>query len=207
MESLQPNLFKIKYVFFQSFPKALPKPSFLTFSLATLMFLVQQERRFKGILKKRAYEKFKNFKHSYNMPWSNLKKTIHYYFKLLSPIISEARVTSFCFATYIQFPLKSTARQAVISAGCGSGHISAYLDLVPKSYFLLGKFQWIILLGGSEEMYAFVCIEKTFKTLSCGALNGFKTFFSIGVQEQNDCSQLLLFTAFEAQVQRWSVSV
>lgn len=50
VEPLQPNPFQIKKVFFQSVPKSLPKPSFLTFTMATFMFSAQRERRFKGIL-------------------------------------------------------------------------------------------------------------------------------------------------------------
>lgn len=54
VKSLLPNPFKIKYVFFKAFPKTPSKPSFLTFSLVTLMFTVQQEKCFKGILKKKS---------------------------------------------------------------------------------------------------------------------------------------------------------
>lgn len=147
--------------FFQRFPKALPKLSFLTFSLVTLMFSVQQERCFKGILKKELMRPNKNIKHWYHMPWSNLKKTIHHYFNFLFPVISEARVASFSFAPYIWFPLKSTPRQVMVSSRMWIRSYIHLFRLNSHSHFLLGKLQLVTLLGGSEEMYVFVCIENT----------------------------------------------
>lgn len=155
MKPLQPNPFNIKYLFFKAFPKTLSKPSFLTFSLVTLMFYVQQERCFKGILRKELMRSSRT--------WNT---DIIYHVEKPFPIITSfhkyfcIHICSFCFAINVQFPLKPKAK----AAECGSGHIAPYLDLAPNSHFLLGKLQLITLLGGWEEMCVLVCIENTIQT-------------------------------------------
>lgn len=79
--------FKVKYVF-PKFSKNYSKAQIPNILSVYLDVFSAKCKRFKRYFENKTYEKLKNFKHWYNMQWGNLKKTIHHYVNVRSPVIS-----------------------------------------------------------------------------------------------------------------------